>query len=322
MSDTGPNYLIRPAMPMGRRFAIGAALFAAGFLLQFLLSWIAGAGFLVAAGILFFAKGDSNKPAASGAEGKWEEVTEVEYTRVVDLAGSSKAWGVSFLDLNSGRGVLTLAALGFGTLLTGLLIGEVGGSPMGAFPWGRAGSNLLLAFLFDMALLVLPLWLSGNETRFWPDDLVIKIRALDAIVRRMQEYPVDGWRLRRLLECRPCGKGAIPGDARLHLVPEGGPEDFLGIQIQVSINNVQGTKYPYLYAVVLAKQGFGLFQAEPPVSKKDVFEHERSDEVDVVVVRQFTSKTSGYHTKAADQVRVFEMALALGQNALNVSEIP
>jgi hypothetical protein len=33
-------------------------------------------------------------------------------------------------------------------------------------------------------------------------------------------------------------------------------------------------------------------------------------------VRQHTTKTSGYHTKANDQIRVFEAALATAQNAL------
>ena len=33
---------------------------------------------------------------------------------------------------------------------------------------------------------------------------------------------------------------------------------FLGVQVQVALNNVQGTDYPYLYAVVLGKGEFVL----------------------------------------------------------------
>ncbi len=40
--------------------------------------------------------------------------------------------------------------------------------------------------------------------------------------------------------------------------PAGGPEEFLGVQIQLSINRVQSRAYPYLYRVLLARQGFGL----------------------------------------------------------------
>jgi hypothetical protein len=318
MSEQDLKFLVKPRMSLSRRFWIGAGLIAAGLAVQLALSWIAGAAFLLAAGIFLFAPGGSNKPPEPAGEGKWEEVTEVEYARVLDLSRCSRSWGVSFLDLNSGRGILTLLALGAGTVVFGLFLSGFG-EASGPFPWGAAASNLTLSFLFDVALLALPLWLAGNDTRYSADELVLKIQALDNVARRLQDYPAEGWRLRRLLECRPCGKSAIPADARLHLVPQSGSKDFLGIQVQVSLNNVQGTKYPYLYCVVLAKEGFGLFQAEPPPAKKEVFEQENSEGVDVVVVRQETTKTSGYHTKAADQVRVFEMALAYAQNALGAS---
>ena len=66
------------------------------------------------------------------------------------------------------------------------------------------------------------------------------------------------------LALREGRRGKYPVDARLMLRPA--REDatgFLGVQVQVALNNVQGTDYPYLYAVVLGKDAFRLPKAEP-----------------------------------------------------------
>ena len=173
-----------------------------------------------------------------------------------------------------------------------------------------------MVFLLDVVLLCLPLWFFGLKRRYVPADLLLKIEALENVRHRLAVYPVPDWRLKILLEFTPAGKGKMPTDARLTLQPLDGPEDFIGLQVQVSLNRVQGTGYPYLYAVVLARESFGLFEAEFPASPKEVLERETSDDVDVVVVRQRTTKNSGYHTKRNDQVRVFEVALALAESAL------
>ena len=60
-----------------------------------------------------------------------------------------------------------------------------------------------------------------------------------------------------LLALREGRRGHYPVDARLMARPA--REDasgFLGVQVQVAMNNVQGTDYPYLYAVILGKDDF------------------------------------------------------------------
>ena len=60
-----------------------------------------------------------------------------------------------------------------------------------------------------------------------------------------------------LLALREGRRGHYPVDARLMARPA--REDasgFLGVQVQVAMNNVKGTDYPYLYAVVLGKGAF------------------------------------------------------------------
>ncbi|MBM3334738.1 hypothetical protein FJY63_08760 [Candidatus Sumerlaeota bacterium] len=92
------------------------------------------------------------------------------------------------------------------------------------------------------------------------------------------------------------------------------PKDFMGIQVRVSLNDVQGTKYPYLYCVILAKPGFGLSQwkTQPKMGAGQVTtEYQESGEVELIVVRQTTTRRSGYHTNKAAQARVFEAAVEI-----------
>jgi len=80
---------------------------------------------------------------------------------------------------------------------------------------------------------------------------------------------------------------------------EGQHPDFLGLYGQVVLNDVQGTSYPYFYVVLVAKDGFGLrdayqqFQPDEDITK----EFKREDQVEVMVIRQYTTDKSGYHTK-------------------------
>ena len=113
-----------------------------------------------------------------------------------------------------------------------------------------------------------------------------------------------------------------PIGARVFVRFPDGPEDFLGLQYQVAINEVQGSNYPYLYAVIVAQKSFRLLDeplaeyrrrltpANEPggllgflglTSTKDrlTIEEGREDEVDVIIIRQHTTKQSGYHTTPA-----------------------
>jgi len=98
-------------------------------------------------------------------------------------------------------------------------------------------------------------------------------------------------------------------------------EEFLGLQIQLSINRV-GRAYPYLYCVLLARQGFGLRQRLGAVSRvgKEVVEYSTEDDVEVVVYRQYTTRQKGYHTNYRARLRIVTGALKLAYQALGAAE--
>ena len=114
--------------------------------------------------------------------------------------------------------------------------------------------------------------------------------------------------------------GTVPMDARLMLKFLNAPEFFLGMQIQISMNNVQGKDYPYLYCVLIAKQEAKFFRKNKDriksPTRKVIIENSQSEDVDVLVVRQRTSRTSGYHTNVSAATTVVYTALNLARDLL------
>ena len=97
------------------------------------------------------------------------------------------------------------------------------------------------------------------------------------------------------------------------LRPKDDPDgDFIGIQVQVAMNNVRGIDYPYLYCVVLVKKERRLPMVDP--RKGDVvFEPGSGDDVRYLVVRQHADNSGGWHTDAASIGLIVTEALRLGK---------
>jgi hypothetical protein len=121
--------------------------------------------------------------------------------------------------------------------------------------------------------------------------------------------------------------------------------DFMGIQIQTSLNDVQGRKYPYTYCVLIARPAFNLIEKATKVvemppeggsmvgflglfadandKKEAVFprfegslvELKEEGEVDIAVVRQRTGG-KGYTTFPDQAAAVFAAAYSLAKRVL------
>jgi len=92
---------------------------------------------------------------------------------------------------------------------------------------------------------------------------------------------------------------SVPRDARFTIRIEPVKKGFYGLQAQININLVQGTSYPYFYCVLAAEPGFGLKRFESSIRQTDkiICEYQEDEKAEVLVIRQFTTKKSGYHTK-------------------------
>jgi hypothetical protein len=107
----------------------------------------------------------------------------------------------------------------------------------------------------------------------------------------------------------------LPDDVKFKVDIQDHHPDFLGLYGQVVLNEVQGSSFPYFYVVLVARRGFGLTEAkESYIDPRGMTtELKYQGEVEVFVIRQTTTKTSGYHTKPTKALRIFLEGLGLAK---------
>lgn len=299
------QFLLAKALPYGARLGLIAGLLGAGLLLQLFVSLWAGAIFLLLASLLATVRGFSNIPKVPRGRREWRGAEREQLEQVLRIAKKAKQWDQSLLDVTCLPGVFVL-------VLIVLVIAGV------AFFLVQAGKEWLArAWILDSAVLLLPHWLTGSRRVLTNDPLTIRVRHLLLVYDAWEKDLRAGERMLPQLEVVSGQEGELPLDAKLVLSMDHLGEDFLGLQIQVVLNRVQGADFPYLYCVLVARPALGMLdqleQLDPCPAHNLLLEAKRDGEVEIVVVRRQTTKTSGYHTRPAMSRRVFSFALGLAR---------
>ena len=288
---------LRFLLPFGglrSRFLASGALFAVG-----LAAWCLGIGREAAAGLALLLAGHlplwvrTQTTAPGGAtpqhEDVWAPVEDDWLEQVEALEQRGARWDTTPWDVSNGVGFLSLVGVLLLLAVVALLLGTA------------SGPDALVRVAVAAALLFVPLWLNGMRTTWNPSELRKKGQALAVARATLGEAGGKDFDLVPLLALREGRRGHYPVDARLMARPA--REDasgFLGVQVQVAMNNVRGTDYPYLYAVILGKDGFH-FPVGPLRARERglslVFEDGRSGGVRYRVVRQHADKSGGWHTE-------------------------
>lgn len=298
---------------LGRRVLLAGALFALGLAGWVLLPFpfnLPGLALVVAGHLPLWVRRQSTAPGGATPvhEEVWAPVEEGWLARVEELERRGERWDVTPWDSSNAIGCVTLA---------GVVLALGGGA---IFLAARLGFDAFFRLGVAAPLLFVPLWLNGMRTTWNPSELRKKGLAL-AVARAQAEALAKGdFDLVPLLALREGKRGKYPVDARLMLRPSrDDASGFLGVQLQVALNNVQGSDYPYLYAVVLGKAPF-----EPPRAHdcprrsgetKIVAENGKSGEVSFLVVRQHADTSGGWHTEPEQIRTLVAVALDLGRRA-------
>ena len=324
------KFFMAKGLPYRPRMALVLGLLVLGLAIQVTLAFWPGFAVLVFAQLLGMNSGYDSAPKVTGAE-TWVRVTPDEYRKVRRRADELQRWDEDFFDATSTKGVvgLLLTALCC-AILYGIIASSLRFPPVSWFP-----------FALDAAVLLLPLWLVGTRGYLKKDRLIVKIGALENVmegVRRRSDVQVNP-----MLALAPTKSGGKePEDARLMMRLIGAPEAIYGVQVQLSINSVQGKDFPYLYCVVLAKKGYGLLKGYHDLLPRKpeqslmasvsgflfgglsgpgggavdlVYEPSSTAEVDLIVVRRRTTKQSGYYTPPQAAMEVVAGALQLAKAA-------
>ena len=306
MAEASMLRFVVPMASLQTRLITAAALFAVGLGIWCVAPMpgaAAGLVLVLAGHLPLWVRHQSNAPGGATPEHEevWAPVEDAWLERVEELEGRGARWDTTPWDLSN--------VLGF-FILVGILI------LLGATV---AGAGVLLGFdafvrlAVAAPLLVVPLWLNGLRTTWNPSELRKKGEALalaQAEADRLGRGDFDPVPMLALREGRT---GKYPVDARLMLRPTREDESgFLGVQVQVAMNNVKGTDYPYLYAVVLGKGDFRMPGVSPRTRRDGseiVFERDESEGVRFLVVRQHADRQGGWHTEP-DHIRAI-VAVAL-----------
>lgn len=278
------------------RFLTAGALFGTGLLL-----WGLAPGVLATVGLPLMLAGHlplwvrRQTTAPGGAtpthEDVWAPVEDGWLEHVLELERKGEQWDTTPWDASNGRGCVTLLGL-LGLLAVLVFVAAA-----------AAGPDILGTVGVAAIVVLVPLWLNGMRTTWNPSELRKKGEALAVARAEADELFGRDFDAVPLLALREGHRGRYPVDARLMLRPaRDDGSGFLGVQVQVAMNNVRGTDYPYLYAVILAKGTFRLPQGpERQRSVKGgvdlVCEPGEGEGVRYVVVRQHADQRGGWHTE-------------------------
>jgi hypothetical protein len=306
-SDRGTVvFWLFPSLQYSVRLTVSFVIIAVGLALQ-----LAGTGLvpgiaLVAVGnLLLLVKGYDNRVdlRVFEPEANWERVGMEKLGELRALDKKMRRWDRSMLDATNPLGAVTLLLL-LGSLVL-IFASSVGGEGVVA--------ERVRTLVLDAAVLFVPHWLTGVRSILRQPGLLVRIEAIESVLerarRRLKDHQIT------LLMLLGGGQVAIPEDVKFKIDIAGRDPDFLGLYGQVVINEVQGTSYPYFYVVLVARRGFGLREAfdryVPSGGVTKEFKVEK--EVQVMVLRQHTTKRSGYHTKPAVANRIFYEGLELAE---------
>lgn len=302
------GYYFLPGLSFGVRFFIIAILFLGGLVVQLFFSKIMPGVLMVFAGALL-----STQRAISTADqfkrvGKeeWKTVTLEQWRRVNELKKNCSKWQSSISNINSFPGaVLLIAVIASVFILAAFVIDE--------------DEMMFFMIVGNILAVYLPVLITGSLKAWSPPGIDIKIKALENIIYAFNNLDSAELELNPMLGLVAVkGKeGMMPVDAKLMLKFKNAPAGFYGVQVQCSLNDVSGTKYPYLYCVILTAPDFPKDPGKlpRPVTKNITFEPSSSAEAKLLVIRQKTSKTSGYHTDASTQVKIVRTALEIASKA-------
>ncbi|HUU59452.1 MAG TPA: hypothetical protein VMZ50_07915, partial [Phycisphaerae bacterium] len=308
------QFVLARSLPYDRRLLIVLGLLVLGFAAQMLLSTppsvaplglILGAALLLAATLLTIVRGFSNIPEGLRGQREWRGATREQLHSVLRIARKSKRWDQSAVDITCATGIVSLIGVVAAVAAVAYLL------------WRSDEEWLARAWVLDAAVLLLPHWVTGVRRVLTNDPLTLKVRNLLVILDTWQARAGEGEVMTPQMEVRSGEKGEMPTDAKLVLRWERLGDAFLGLQVQVVLNRVQGSDYPYLYCVLVARPEMNMLEKlAPRPSANIVVEGKRDGEVDILVIRNRTTKTSGYHTPPAVGLAIFHYAWALGRELL------
>lgn len=286
------RFFVLKNLSYSTRMILYLLLIALSFLIQYIMmsAW-PGAVLLICATVLNLVRGYDSRVRLKAFETdrNWTTVDMERIHEVGKLDDKIKKWDRDILDISNASGAAIFILLAVGLFIFSIILSA---SP--------EYIDVGMIIITDVVILVLPLWFNGIRRVLKQGNLRVKID----IVKKLEEYfrtlKTEGENFKpALMLARDKTSKSMPVDTRFTISFDGMPADFYGVQAQININLVEGASYPYFYCVIPAKVGFGLREYINKIPRNDsvTIEFQEDKQAEVIVIRQYTTKTSGYHTK-------------------------
>ncbi len=303
-------------LPYARRMTLAGALILAGFALEILLPppfALLGLAPLAAAAMLLATAGYTNRPALPEQGGLWKTAPLDRLETLAALHRKTVSWDRAFLDISNPLGFFAFVAF---LALTGFVALIVSAD-------SSSGFGFLLTTLSGLTLAA-PIWFTGLRAGFTHSELALKVKTLQQTLKILPPALGPGEEARLSLRLLGPEKEEVPDDVKLQIAWRDADAGFYGLQFQVNINTVQGNRYPYAYFVVVARRGMNIFQHARGLTKgKNItIETRVQNDVEVIIIRQTATRTSGYYTKPPAIAQLAAVALEAARRAARANPAP
>lgn len=302
------RFYLAKNLPYNVRIILALILLVAGFGLQiFFMKLLYGIPLLIAGVGLILVKGYDSRVRIKGfdIDPQWKAVSLEKIQEIEQLRKRSKKWDRDALDVSNPLGcfsffffcgVAVFAAIGLGN-------------------WAEEW-NITVILIADTIIVMVPLWLSGMKFILKQPNLAIRVKIILKLHEVFERLTQKGEQFRPALKlARSKEDKTVPIDARFTIAFPDSPEGFYGLQAQININVVQGSSFPYFYCVLAAKPGFGMSRYKEKIKFEDkiICEYQEDTQAEVLVIRQRTTKKSGYQTKDRICAEILRIALEGGR---------
>lgn len=291
-----------------KRILLSSALILIGLILQLYFRTLIPGVFLVFFGNLFLLPAGYDNRVKIGRynpNAAWENVGKNKLREFLLLDRKITRWDRSSMDITNGLGFLTFLILAAVLVIM--------------FIMSQADGNKPLEILsINGAVLLIPFWVTGVRSKY---RILKVIQKINLILRLLEKKELQPKLARHDLDyfflLGGKKEAKVPVDVKFRVDIENHHKDFLGLYGQVVLNSVQNTTYPYFYMVLVAKLKYGLDQVYKNFSPGAgiIKEYKIQSDVEVLVIRQRTTRTSGYNTKDKQVYRIFLEGLQLAEKA-------
>jgi hypothetical protein len=282
------------------RMGLSLFLIIIGFLIQYYsFSTIPGVFFILVGNLLLLVKGYDNriKLPAYKAAAEWVKTDNEHLEQIVEINKKLKKWNISATDISNPRGILFFILV----LVIVFFIYFIGESSY--YP----GIDIIA---IDVLILLLPHWFTGIKRITTTPELISKIALYKDLMKNYTEkLTMDKVDYMILVKGED---EKLPEDVKMKITFENQPESLMGMYVQISMNNVEGRDYPYFYVVLVAKQEMHMldkYYQSVNVPAKVIKEQSRADGTEIIIIRQYTTKSSGYHTDAKAIKSIFDTGI-------------